>query len=141
MNKKLVIHCTAFAMMCLLLAGWACNNSTSPKTTSNQAMVVLQPTAGQTFKAGDTMKINWQINDTNDISSVVVQLYRDSLNHDSLATTITAPGLGSFPTATTSYAWVIPSTTVAAHYYIRVYNYTNATYPPAESSGVFSITN
>jgi hypothetical protein len=138
MKKNLVVHCAASAMICFLLAGWACNKSsnTGPKA-STDSLVVLQPTAGQTFKVGDTMKIKWQVNDTNDISSIVIQLYRDSLHHDSLITTI---GSNSFPADSSPYSWVIPSSAVAAHCYIRIFNYLPyGSYP--DSSGVFTITN
>jgi hypothetical protein len=133
MKKNIVCQSVVLAIMCMLFAGMACNKTTGPNTTPN-ALVVLQPTAGQSFKVGDTMHVKWQVNDTNDISSVVVQLY--GFPNDTLITTL---GNGSFPPDSASYSWIIDSAAVAAHCYIRICNYEPyGSYP--DSSSLFTIT-
>jgi len=132
MKKNIVCQSGVLAIICMLFAGMACNKSTGPKTTPS-ALVVLQPTAGQSFKVGDTMHVKWQVNDTNDISSVLVQLY--GFPNDTFIKTL---GNGSFSLDTTSYSWIIDSSAVAAHCYIRICNYIDYSYP--DSSGVFTIT-
>ena len=132
MKKKIVSHSVVLAVICMLFSGIGCNHSTSPKTTTTSAMVVLQPTAGQTFSVGDTIKIKWQINYPDSISSLILTLYHLP---DSVPITL---GTGSFAYPDTTFSWVADSAAVSNHCYIKLQEYFNNV--PPDSSGTFSIT-
>jgi hypothetical protein len=128
MNKTRVIPIVAGAIIGLIV-GFGCKSSTSPKSTPN-ALVVVQPSAGQTYKVGDTMKIKWQVNDSSEVSSVILELHHD--------TTILVIGNNSFPPDSTSHSWIVDSSTVSTHCYVKVREYNNSV--PPDSSGIFTIT-
>ena len=131
MKSKIIGRTVGCAVLLVMSAGMACNTSTGPKAATG-AMAVLQPTAGQTFKVGDTIKVKWTVRYPDSISSIIVALY-----HLPDAVPITL-GSNSFAYPDTTFSWVADSAAVSGHCYIKLQEYFNNVVP--DSSGTFSIT-
>ncbi len=128
MKKSWFLHCTVLTAIFALFAGMSCHSPTNNNPAKPLALIA--PVAGATYHVGDTMKIRWQVNDTIDVSSVVLELHHD--------TTILVLGTNSFPRDSTSYSWVVDSSAVSTHCYVKVKEYFNNV--PPDSSGIFTIT-
>lgn len=81
------------------------------------ALELVQPVGGESYTVGDTVQIQWKINDSTKITTVVVALSLDS------GMTFTPLFGHSFSVDTTSALLVVDSTQVSNQAIIKVYDY------------------
>ena len=94
---------------------------------------LVQPVGGETWHAGDTVTIQWKINDSTKVSSVIIKLSTNNgMTYDFMITSA-----GSVFPPQTSFPWVIDSSQVSDQCIIRVSDYNDPSI--RDESGVFSV--
>ncbi|MBD3390589.1 MAG: hypothetical protein GF418_01090 [Chitinivibrionales bacterium] len=96
---------------------WDGNQGTG---SSQSSLTVVEPDSGDAFSVGDTVTIEWQVNDSN-IKTVGVALFLEG------GTQVDADFLdhGIAVVDSTSYNWVVAGDQVSNECYIKVYDFIN----------------
>lgn len=121
----------ALVLGCLLLAGLGCKSATTPAPQKPLELVSPKGGGGQVYKVGETVTIQWRINDASKISSVGIKLSLDNGNSwcrrfppDTNCIDVDLELQAISPPAT-SFAWKIDSNQVTQQAVIKVYEYQN----------------
>jgi hypothetical protein len=109
----------------------------TPFTILLPPLVLVKPVGGESYKVGDTMKIEWQINDSSAISQGSVIIW-NSIDGGLTWPSTRVIGNGSFLLTTSSYSWVIDSSCASNNFKICVTDYNKGN---RSQSGVITITN
>ena len=131
--NKFSLLCTV-SMFGLMTITTNCNNGTNPSPTPPGPLQLLKPLAPGSVTVGQFVTIQWKINDTNQISSVGVELSIDSGKSWPFELTD-----HSLPHDTTSIAWIPSANQVSPSCMIKVYSYTNLSVN--DKSSLFRVTN
>jgi hypothetical protein len=117
-----------------------CDNGTKPVPVPKKALVLLKPAGGETYKVGDTMKIEWQINDSAAIENGSVIIFYSLDGGVTWPQTINnpEPPYGSFPMNILLRQWKIDSSCVSNTFMISVTDYVKGN---RSKSGVITIKN
>jgi hypothetical protein len=110
-----------------------CDPESSVGVPPIKPLVIVQPKGHETYKVGETKRIEWRINDKTQVASVLIEL---SLN-GGRTFPITLGGNSSFPIDSTKYDWPIDASFVSDSCVVKVCEYNTTSI--SDRTGMFSI--
>jgi hypothetical protein len=118
-----------------LLIGCGNGNGPAQPPLQSKPLELLYPTGGESLKAGDTVTVQWRINDSTKISSVMAKLSTNNgVTYDVLFTTS-----GSVFPPQASVPWTITSGQLSNQCKINIYEYNDPSIN--DKSGTFTVHN
>ena len=135
MTKKSMRIAGWAALGCLIALGAGCKEDNPITPPPKEPLELLYPIGGESLMAGSTVVISWQINDTNKVVGVVINL---SLNNGMTFDTLINKGGSVFPPQTT-FTWTTAAGHVSTQCVIRIRDYND--YAVTDKSGAFTVHN
>jgi hypothetical protein len=135
MTRRNMLFAGLFASVALMVLAAGCDKGTEP-TPPKKPLELLYPTGGESFMMDSVVTIRWRINDTTQVSSVVVKLsINNGLTYDYLISST-----GSVFPPELSVPWIVTSDQASSQCKIWIYEYQPGHPEVSDKSAVFTVT-